>query len=262
MNPSLVLESPLDALHAWTRDPSLRATAPLVGGRRVTIVELQRLFFEDASRFVARRRCEGFVARAAEIIAHWDAVLGALERRDRDALATKLDWALKMTLLEGALGRHRRLSWQSPEIKALDHRYASLGTGGLFLARDSAGGIERVVSAAEIEHAMTEPPDDTRAWSRAMLLRRWGHVVADIDWDRVDFEVDERWSRRRYTVSLDDPAAFTRQQCARLFEDDACLEGVVQGLDTLRRSEWPAERRNAPWNRDSSAARLTHRYLS
>ena len=160
VSPALMLESPLDALHAWSRDPSLRATAPLVGGRRVTIVELQRLFFEDASRFVAQGRCEGFVARAAEIIAHWDAVLGALERRDRDALATKLDWALKLTLLEGAMGRHPRLTWQSPEIKALDHRYASLGAGGLFLARDAAGGIERVVGAAEVEHAMTEPPDD------------------------------------------------------------------------------------------------------
>jgi proteasome accessory factor A len=262
VTPGLMLESPLDALHAWSRDPSLRATARLVDGRRVTIVELQRLFFEDASRFVAQGRCEGVVARAAEIVSHWDAVLGALERRDRDAMATKLDWPLKLTLLEGALSRHSRLTWQSPEIKALDHRYASLGLGGLFLAHQAAGGIERVVGEAEIERAMTEPPDTTRAWTRAMLLRRWGGAVVGIDWDRIDFEVDEGWSRRRFTVALDDPAGAARRQCAGLFVDGACLESVVRGLDTVRRLEWPADWRAATWNRDNSVDRLNRRYLS
>jgi len=37
----------------------------------VTIVELQRLFFEDARRFVTEA-LRGVVARADEIVSHWD----------------------------------------------------------------------------------------------------------------------------------------------------------------------------------------------
>jgi proteasome accessory factor A len=254
VNPALMLESPLVALHHWSRDPSLDTTAALVGGRRVTIVELQRLFFDDASRFVAGGGCEGFVPRAAEIVAQWGRVLDALERHDRDVLARTVDWAAKLAILERTLERHPHLTWRSPQIKILDHLYASLGADGLYLAAEAAGEIDRVVGESEIVRAAADPPDDTRAWTRAMLLRRWGHAAVAIDWDCVAFEIDERWSSRRFAIVLDDPARFTRRECAAIV-DHPDLEFVVMALEALRRTGAADGGEDESWTSGKSGGR-------
>jgi proteasome accessory factor A len=256
--PALILESPLDALHAWNADPSLRSTAALIGGRRVTIVELQRLFFAEASRFVERGGCDGLVVRAADIVTQWGAVLDALERQDLDALATRLDWVLKLRMLESAVGGRVRLGWRSPQVKALDHLYASLGDTGLFLATDAAGGIERVVGEEAIVRAMAEPPEDSRAWTRAMLLRRFGPLAVHVNWDRLEFEVSERWSRRRFVVALDHPLRATRQECGQWYDAGADLESAVVEVSELGDAQWPGEGSREPWSRDSGAGPRTH----
>ena len=62
-------------------------------------------------------------------------------------------------------------TWDSPELKTLDLMYGSL-RNGLYWACERSGMIEPVVSEAEIERFTHEPPEDTRAWTRAMLLRQ------------------------------------------------------------------------------------------
>lgn len=44
---------------------------------------------------------------------------------------------------------------------------------------------ERVVSAADIARATTEPPEDTRAWLRAKLVAQFGDEVAAASWSRL-----------------------------------------------------------------------------
>jgi proteasome accessory factor A len=213
VDPALLLDSPIEALEAWSRDPSLRATARLADGRPVTIVDLQRLFFTHAARFVAAGRCEGYVPGAARIVDTWGNLLDALEGRNFDALAPRLDWVLKQRLIEHALACRPDLSWQSPAVKTLDHLYASLGDEGLFVTEDRAGHIERVALEPEIARARREPPEDTRAWARAMVLRWHRDAVADLDWDWIDLltGIGEWPTRRR--VLLCNPLAHTKAEC-------------------------------------------------
>jgi Pup amidohydrolase len=225
VDPSLLLDAPVEALARWSRDPTLGATARLADGRRLTIVDLQRRFFTRAARFVAAGRCEGYVAGAAGIIETWGDLLDALDARDFDALAPRLDWVLKLRLLERALACRPDLSWRSPAIKALDHLYASLDDGGLFVTEDRAGHIERVATEAEIAMARCEPPEDTRAWARAMVLRWHRDAVADLDWDWIDLRVrDGTWPSRR-RVLLGNPLGGTK---AELCGDRSALVTVAR----------------------------------
>ena len=149
----------------------LRASTETLTGEEVTAVELQRRFFDKASRFVEKGGCEGAVPAARETLALWGDTLDRLERRDFATLAPRLDWVLKLQLLERAMEQHPHLDWSSPEIKHLDFKYADL-EDGLFWACDQAGGVERAgVTEEMIQKFTNEPPDKTRAWTRAHLLR-------------------------------------------------------------------------------------------
>jgi hypothetical protein len=148
-------------------------------------------------------------------------------------LAPRIDWILKLQLLGQVHQQRPWLDWRSPEMKHLDHLYGTLDPGlGLFWAYEARGAVEWHVSEDDIVRFEHEPPGDTRAWGRAMLLRAAGlHGVYDMDWDRMRFrEPDGRYWPRLRTIEMDDPLGFTKTALGDLVGQDVPL-GVM--LDML-----------------------------
>lgn len=251
VNVHLILEDPVVAVRAWSRDPGLTTRALLVSRNEVTAVELQLLFFEDAKAFVEAGGCDDIVPEADKIVELWEDTLTKLKARDFTALARRLDWVLKRSILERAMNKRPELSWDSPEIKHLDHMYSSLD-GGLYPAFARSGAVERIVSDAEVERFMHEPPEDTRAWTRSRLLRMAGpDAIEKVDWDSITFRLRDQWPRRR-VVALANPLAFTKAELPIL--ETATLE---EALDTLGAQPAPVE---TPCHRsDSPLPALPHR---
>ena len=216
----VLLEDPLDALATWSRDPDLRTTTRLATGGRTTAVELQRRFLEQVARFVEGGGCDGLVPDAKRLIALWDDTLTKLETRDFDSLAARLDWVLKRSMIERARARRPRLRWDAPELKQLDHLYAGLETKtGLYWAWERQGAVEQVVTDDAIEAFTTSPPEDTRAWTRAMLLRRLadGDRVEAVDWDVIRARCRGALGRRR-TLDMQHPMKHGRAQTKPSFD--------------------------------------------
>jgi len=233
VNLRLILEDPVRALGVWSHDPGLKATARMCSGRKVTAVELQSQFLEEAARFVAQRHCDGIVPRAQEIIELWADTLEKLRARDIGALSHRLDWALKLTILDEVLAKNKNIDWQHPAVKRLDHVYSSLDPDeGLFWAYDRAGHIEHFVAKEAIKKFTTSPPEDTRAWTRAMLLREAGPGrVSDVDWGRMQFIVgDDEHNFEHRTVDLGNPFGFTRKRTERVFNEASSFEDIINGL--------------------------------
>jgi len=234
----LLLDDPVQSVHVWSEDPTLRARCRLANdGRHVTALELQRMFFERAETFADAGGLEGIVPDAREILALWGDTLDKLEQRSFDALLGRLDWILKLHTLETAVAEHRDLGWQSPELSYLDQIYASLDPAiGLYWRYQEAGTVDQVVDQATIDRFTTEPPEDTRAWTRAMLLRKAGpHRVERIDWDEVVLEVPTKAGSESIRVALDDPRRHTRRQSESLmarheglYETAAALGGTAE----------------------------------
>jgi proteasome accessory factor A len=203
----LALDDPVAAAHTWSHDPSLRATSTLVSGQAITAVELQRRFCDQAECFVSTSEAPRVVPRAGEILALWNDTLHKLEARDWSALARRLDWVLKRLLLTRAMQQRPELRWDSPEIKHLDHLYSSLDpAAGLYWSLSRNGNVDRVVTDEEIARFTTDPPRDTRARVRAMLLRRAGHALDEVDWDIVRLTaIDGHGYAERWRIDLPDP---------------------------------------------------------
>jgi proteasome accessory factor A len=231
----LSLDDPLAALAAWTRDVPLAVEAPLADGSRRTAIELQMEFLEAASQFEQSGRFEGIVPHAQHVLALWESTLAKLAARNLDDLSRRLDWVAKYRLLTGVLDKHPGMSWQSPALKQLDQLYADIDEGtGPFWALEETGLVDRVVGEAEIERAISEPPQDTRAWTRAQLLRLAGADRVDqVHWDRIRIRTkthDRRLSQVQM-VHLPVPFAATRTMNEHLFTANASLESVVDALE-------------------------------
>jgi proteasome accessory factor A len=210
----LILDDPVAAVHTWSRDPNLAARAPLADGRSLTAVELQWLFLERAKKFAENPGFGDYVPDSAAILELWEDTLSKLETGSIDSLRSRLDWVLKRDLIEVTLRDRPDLDWRSPEVKHLDLIYSSLDEReGLYWACEREGLVEHIVTHAEIHHLTRQPPTDTRAWTRAWLLRALASgSVQDVDWDHITFAASNAsHGQAARTFQLYDPLGFTKE---------------------------------------------------
>ncbi|HEY7544349.1 MAG TPA: proteasome accessory factor PafA2 family protein, partial [Blastocatellia bacterium] len=150
------------------------------------------------------------------------------------SLASRLDWVLKFSLLDQVIHDRPELSWDSPEIKHLDHLYSSLDEEeGLYWAYERSGLVERIVADDRIEHFTASPPEDTRAWTRAMLLRSVERdAIDDVDWDEIRFRVESGRFRSKYRrFEMANPLAMTRADAVSAFETSETLNELLDALE-------------------------------
>ncbi|MGL5858579.1 MAG: depupylase/deamidase Dop [Angustibacter sp.] len=192
----LGVRRPVAALHAVSHDPTLRATVELRDGSRMTAVQLQWAYLEQAHTWLAAR-CGGIPDEdTAEVVQLWESVLNRLER-DPTLCATELDWVAKLQLLEG-FRRREGLEWSHPRLGLIDVQYTDVRPDkGLYhrlVARDR---MRTVIPDELVKAAVTEPPEDTRAYFRGRCLAKYGDQVAAASWDSVIFDVPGRESLQR-----------------------------------------------------------------
>ena len=244
INPLLILDDPVGAVVRWSHDPTLDARVRTASGEEITAIELQLRFLQEAQRFAAAIRFDGIVPRWREIMTLWEDTLAKLRRPDRVALlAPRLDWALKLSILESVLGEDG-LDWQSPGIKHLDHMYANLDLNdGIYWAYERSGFVERIVSDAHIEGLRHSPPTDTRAWTRAMLLRIVGPDGIDaVDWDSIRVKQREAAYLTTYRrIELPDPLSLGRSEAQHLFADGRELAEALDELERQAETETPTQ---------------------
>ena len=224
LDKSLMLDDPQTALVAYSHDPKLAARARLADGRVVTAVELQSMYCERARAYVDAGGCDGLVPRASAIVDLWEDTLEKLAQRDFDSLAPRLDWVLKHDQIERALAS-RSLDWSAPEAKHLDHLYSSLDPQeGLYWALESAGLTQTLIDDARIEYFRHTPPENTRAWTRAMLLRNLPRErIRSVDWDRIEL-APKLAGQADAVLHLSDPLGHTRADWRRAGGDDIGLQ--------------------------------------
>lgn len=228
---SLILDDPVEAVMQWSHGGP-KAEVALASGECYSAMDMQEALHERAARFVDEGRAEGIVPGAAEIVTRWGQVLGLLREDNIEELARHCDWALKYMLMDRAISR-QGLDWSSPEIKQLDLLFSSVTPGdGLFWGYREAGLLEPVVGKGEIERFIHEPPENTRAWLRAKLLRVLpDDVVVGVNWDAMRFRLpssDGYWDR--WILRMNDPLGHTKAECEALFEEPGSIRDLLVSL--------------------------------
>jgi Pup amidohydrolase len=192
----LGVDSPVASLRAVSHDPSLKHQLTLEDGRRLTAVQLQMEYLDLARKYVEDRYGDDADAQTKDVLARWESVLGRLER-DPMLCSQELDWVAKLSLLEQYRQRDG-LEWSNAKLQLIDYQYSDIRPEkGLYHRLVGMGRIERLLGDAEVERAMHEPPEDTRAYFRGRCLEKYADAVAAASWDSVIFDLPGRESLQR-----------------------------------------------------------------
>ncbi len=211
----LSVDGPVAALRAVSHDPTLRQTIPLNDGRSLTAVELQREYLELARAYVDKTYGADADAQTLDVLERWGSVLDRLEH-DPMTLADELDWVAKLKLLEQYRTRDG-LGWDDAKLHLIDLQYADLRPEkGLYQRLVRLGRMKRLLDDAEVEAAMHDPPEDTRAYFRGRCLEQYAEHVAAASWDSVIFDLPGRESLQR--VPTVDPLRGSRAHVGDLLD--------------------------------------------
>ena len=192
------LAKPVKSLHDLSHDLTCTQTVPLKDGRRVTGIELQWHYLEQAQKYHETRESPQW---AAQVLSTWERVLTALED-DPMQLDGVVDWVTKHQLLRQYAERDD-LQWDHPRLRLIDVQYHDVRRDkGLYNHLVAKGRCERLVDEVAVQAAITTPPEDTRAWFRGRCLNKFRSSVTAAGWDAIIFDVGRETLQR---VPMMDP---------------------------------------------------------
>jgi Pup amidohydrolase len=221
--PDLSLASPVASMHDVSRDLDLGKDLELVDGRRMSAMQMQVEYLELARKYVDR---EDDTPENREVVERWDAVLLGLQN-DPMSLAAQLDWVAKLRVLEGYRERDG-LAWGDAKLHAIDLQYHDIRPGrGLYDRLASAGKVERLTTDEEVEFAVMEPPEDTRAYFRGRCISRYPDAIAAASWDSVIMDAGRESLQR---VPMREPLKGTRAHVEELLEASPTAGDLIDRL--------------------------------
>lgn len=222
----LSLEAPVAAVRTVSHDPTLRTQVALRDGRRLTAIQVQLEYLDQARKFIEDRYGSQADPATQEVLDRWESVLARLAE-DPALLAGELDWPAKLALLEAYRSRDH-LDWSAPRLQLVDLQYADVRLErGLYNRLVATGRMQRLVSEAEVARAVTEPPEDTRAYFRGRCMARYPGAVAAASWDSVIFDVGRDSLQRVPTL---EPLRGTRAHVGELLERCPTAADLVEEL--------------------------------
>ncbi|RNL86820.1 proteasome accessory factor PafA2 [Halostreptopolyspora alba] len=228
----LSLETPVADLREISHDPTLRHTVRLRDGRRMTAVQLQREYLDQARKYVEDRYGTDVDADTADVLDRWESTLDRLAE-DPMKLAEELDWVAKFKLLDGYRQRDD-IDWGHHRLQLVDLQYSDVRPEkGLYNRLAARGRISRLLDPAEIEHSITEPPEDTRAYFRGRCLAKYADSVAAASWDSVIFDLPGYDSLQR--VPTLEPLRGTKEHVGDLLDRSPTAADLVAALTGERR---------------------------
>jgi proteasome accessory factor A len=216
--PDFSLVNPVAAIHDVSRDVSLTTQVSLVDGRKMTALQLQWEYLELARKYVDR---EDDTPENREVLERWETVLRGLENDPR-TLSAQLDWVAKLRLLEGYRERDG-LAWSDAKLRAIDLQYHDVRRDrGLYHRLAHAGKVERITTDEEVQRAIMEPPDDTRAFFRGRCIAKYPDAIAAASWDSLILDTGRDALQR---IPMREPLRGTRAHVEELL--DACEDAAA-----------------------------------
>ena len=219
----LALEDPVRAIKEISHDPTCRRRVRLKRGREYTAVELQRAYLEKALEYHSGRETPPPVA---DVLERWGRALEGLAD-DPMGLNRELDWVIKQDLIQSYV-RKKGCRMADHRVSLLDLQYHDLRRDkGLYYKLEREGYVERIVTDAEVERAMKDPPPDTRAYFRGTCLQKFGDQIYGASWSSVIFDTGEVAVKK---IPMAEPGRGTRKLVGEILERSETVAELLERL--------------------------------
>ena len=205
----LGLENPIRALREISHDLTCRRRVRLANGRELSALDIQWEYLERVLRY---SRSHSFLPQVEAAVQMWEHLLTGLEK-DPLSLHRECDWVAKYHLVE-EYRRRRGLDLDDPRVLLLDLTYHDVSRHrGLYYILERRGLVDRVVTDEDVERALLEPPQTTRARLRGEFIKAAKAAGRDFTVDWVHLKLNDQAQR---TVLLKDPFRAADERVERL----------------------------------------------
>ncbi|MGB5951195.1 MAG: Pup--protein ligase [Ornithinimicrobium sp.] len=203
VQPDLSLQNPIRAIRDISRDTSGSYPVALNNGRQLTAIQLQTELLEAVTRHAERAGLTS-QSRYAWALELWERTLLAVSTGRWDLVETEIDWVMKHAMLSRYADKHG-LAWSDDRMQQLDLAWHDIHPDrGLFNIVQRRGGSVELCSAAEVQEAVNNPPQSTRAKLRGDFVGAAQRAGRDFSVDWVHLKLNDAAGR---TVLLKDPFA-------------------------------------------------------
>ena len=86
---------------------------------------------------------------------------------------------------------------------------------GLYYRLEASGKVERLTTDAEVEAAIDEPPEDTRAYFRGRCISRYPDAIAAASWDSLIIDTGADALQR---IPMREPLRGTKEHVEELLD--------------------------------------------
>ncbi len=223
LSDAIELADPVHDVWSVSHDPTLRYSMETVRHGRLTALEIQWEYLQVVREYAKSR---GVDPIWTEVLDEWETILVDLER-DPLTTADRLDWTAKLRILEAYRTRDG-LSWNHPKLRLLDLQYHDIDPSrGLYQRLVDRGAMRRLFNEEEIELAVAEPPEDTRAYFRGMCVLRYPDALVAANWDSLVFDIGEETLKR---VPMMEPLRGTRSLVATMLDASPNAATMIRAL--------------------------------
>jgi proteasome accessory factor A len=223
--PQLEIAQPIDATKSISRDQTYDWIIELTDGRKISAIEVQRLYLAAAKTLPAATTDP----EVQWLLQEWELVLNDLNR-DVGLCRDRVDWVAKKELLE-QLREAEKLSWADPWLQSIDLEYHNIAPeAGLYYELVRQGSMRRFVKESEIKDAIFSPPANTRAYFRGRSVARFNSHISSIQWDEMVFGEGSDKLRVQLSQPADNPRLAALNRAAREAVDYAEFVGRVAAL--------------------------------
>ena len=194
----MTLENPIRAIRDISHDMTCRRTVRLANGREVSALDIQREYLDRAIRYADTK---GLPALETQALGMWEHCVTAIEK-DPLSLDREVDWVIKYKLIENYRAKHG-IDLADPRVALIDLQYHDISRDrGLYYKLQNRGLVERMCTDADIENAIENPPQTTRARLRGEFIRKAKERKRDYTVDWVHLKLNDQAQR---TVLCKDP---------------------------------------------------------
>src|SRR6188472_4170897 len=164
----MTLENPIRAIREISHDMTCRRTVRLANGREVSALDIQREYLDRALRYADTKGLSPLEEKALEM---WEHCVEGIER-DPLSLDREIDWVIKHRMIEAYRAKHD-LPLSHPKVALMDLQYHDVNRSrSLFYLLQDRDRLERMCSDADVDDAIDNPPQTTRARLRGEFIRR------------------------------------------------------------------------------------------
>lgn len=217
------LSDPVEAFRSVTKDITCKKPI-FLSNQQLNPIEIQKyLYLEPAKAYLARY---GASEEERDIVEKWEYVLNVLSLNPLN-LSDRLDVWIRLKLFLEYMKKYR-ISWDHWRIGALNLAYGDIDKKkSVFYRLQDLKKVRRIVTDKEIKFAETNPPTNSRARLRGLILKlanknKWSYTV---DWHcfmrtfkdvNIVFPAEPS---KRFVFSWEDPFQNKDEKLDRLVEE-------------------------------------------